>query len=62
MNIDKLRELLPQVGTPSYIFDLDEFEKRALLVKKYFKDDIGLCFLDKITKFSHKVQNFVNYR
>ena len=44
MNINKLRELLPKVGTPSYLFDLDEFEKRALLVKKYFGDKIGLCF------------------
>ena len=36
MNINKLKELLPSVGTPSYIFDLDLFEKRAALVKKYF--------------------------
>ena len=51
MDINKLRELLPQVGTPSYIFDLDEFEKRALLVKKYFGDDIGLCFSIKANPF-----------
>ena len=51
MNIDKIRELLPKVGTPSYIFDLDEFEKRALLVKKYFGDDIGLCFSIKANPF-----------
>ena len=51
MDITKLRELLPRVGTPSYIFDLDEFEKRALLVKKYFKDDIGLCFSIKANPF-----------
>lgn len=44
MNINKLRELLPRVGTPSYLFDLDEFERRAALVKKYFGSSIGLCF------------------
>ena len=51
MNIEKLRELLPQVGTPSYIFDLDAFAKRAELVKKYFGDKIGLCFSIKANPF-----------
>ena len=51
MNIDKLRELLPQVGTPSYIFDLDAFQKRAELVKQYFGDKIGLCFSIKANPF-----------
>ena len=51
MNIDKLKELLPQVGTPSYIFDLDAFAKRAELVKKYFGDKIGLCFSIKANPF-----------
>ena len=51
MDINKLRELLPRVGTPSYIFDLDEFEKRAALVKKYFGDNIGLCFSIKANPF-----------
>ena len=51
MNIDKIRELLPRVGTPSYIFDLDVFEKRAQLVKKYFGDTIGLCFSIKANPF-----------
>ena len=51
MNIEKIRELLPKVGTPSYIFDLDEFEKRAALVKKYFGDSIGLCFSIKANPF-----------
>ena len=51
MNLNKLRELLPQVGTPSYIFDLDEFAKRAALVKKYFGEAIGLCFSIKANPF-----------
>ena len=36
MNEQKLRELLPEVSTPSYIFDLDLFNKRAELVHRYF--------------------------
>lgn len=51
MDINKLKELLPRVGTPSYIFDLDAFEKRALLVKKYFGEKIGLCFSIKANPF-----------
>ena len=51
MDINKLRELLPRVGTPSYIFDLDAFQKRAELVKKYFGDKIGLCFSIKANPF-----------
>lgn len=51
MNIEKLRELLPQVGTPSYIFDLDAFARRAALVKQYFGDKIGLCFSIKANPF-----------
>ncbi len=51
MDINKLRELLPLVGTPSYIFDLDAFERRALLVKRYFGDQIGMCFSIKANPF-----------
>ena len=51
MNINKLRELLPQTGTPSYIFDLDLFRKRAELVKQTFGDTIGLCFSIKANPF-----------
>ena len=51
MNINKLREFLPSVGTPSYIIDLDAFEKRAALVKRYFGDTIGLCFSIKANPF-----------
>ena len=51
MSENKLRELLPQVGTPSYIFDLDLFERRALLVKQYFGEKIGMCFSIKANPF-----------
>ena len=51
MTENKLRELLPQVGTPSYIFDLDLFERRALLVKQYFGEKIGMCFSIKANPF-----------
>ena len=51
MDIGKLRELLPAVGTPAYIFDLDAFERRAELVKRYFGDRIGLCFSVKANPF-----------
>lgn len=51
MNIQKLRELLPRVGTPSYIFDLDAFEQRALQVKEAFGENIGLCFSIKANPF-----------
>ena len=51
MNIDTLRELSQQLATPSYIFDLDEFEKRAELVRKYFGGNVGLCFSIKANPF-----------
>lgn len=51
MDIQKLRELLPRVGTPSYIFDLDAFERRAVQVKEAFGENIGLCFSIKANPF-----------
>lgn len=51
MNTDTLRELSQQLATPSYIFDLDEFEKRAELVRKYFGGNVGLCFSIKANPF-----------
>lgn len=51
MNIQLLKELLPQVKTPSYIFDIDEFAKRALLVKENFGEKTGLCFSIKANPF-----------
>ena len=51
MDREKLIELLPQTGSPSYIFDLDAFERRAQLVKRHFGDGIGLCFSIKANPF-----------
>ena len=51
MNEQKLRELSAQLATPSYVFDLDEFEKRAKLVKHYFGEKTGICFSIKANPF-----------
>lgn len=51
MNTEILNKLAAQLGTPSYIFDLDEFEKRAALVHKYFGKNTGLCFSIKANPF-----------
>ena len=51
MNSDTLRKLSKQLATPSYVFDLDEFEKRAELVRKYFGEKVGLCFSIKANPF-----------
>ena len=51
MNAEKLRQLAGQTGTPSYIFDLDAFERRAALVKRYFGEHIGMCFSIKANPF-----------
>lgn len=51
MDTAKLTSLLPDLGTPSYIYDLDEFNRRAQLVKKYFGDSIGMCFSIKANAF-----------
>lgn len=51
MNNELLRTLSAQLDTPSYIFDLDEFNKRAALVRKYFGEKTGLCFSIKANPF-----------
>ena len=51
MNAELLKALAPQLGTPSYIFDLDEFERRAELVRRYFGEKTGLCFSIKANPF-----------
>ncbi len=51
MDSQKLRELLPSVATPSYIFDLDAFRSRAQMVKRHFGENIGLCFSIKANPF-----------
>lgn len=51
MNQELLRTLSTQLDTPSYIFDLDAFNKRAALVRKYFGEKTGLCFSIKANPF-----------
>ena len=51
MNTELLKELLPTVKTPSYIFDTDEFTKRAELVKESFGSNVGICFSIKANSF-----------
>jgi diaminopimelate decarboxylase len=51
MTREKLSQLLPQLGTPAYIFDLDAFARRAEMVRRYFGDTIGLCFSIKANPF-----------
>lgn len=51
MDAKELGRLLPAVSTPSYIFNLDEFNKRARLVKQYFGESVGMCFSIKANPF-----------
>ena len=51
MDKTTLQKLASSLGTPSYVFDLDEFEKRAELVHRYFGDKTGLCFSIKANPF-----------
>lgn len=51
MNAELLKKLLSEVKTPSYIFDVDEFIKRAELVKESFGDKVGICFSIKANSF-----------
>ena len=42
---DNLRkELAQELGTPSYIYNEDEFLQRVQLVKKEFGEKVGICF------------------
>lgn len=51
MNLENLKKFNSQIGMPSYVFDLDIFEKRVNLVKKYFGDKTGICFSIKANPF-----------
>lgn len=51
MDKSLFKELALKLGTPSYVFDSDEFEKRAQLVKTEFGADTGLCFSIKANPF-----------
>ena len=46
-----LEECLDTLGTPSYLFDLDLFAKRAGLVRAYFGSETALCFSIKANPF-----------
>ena len=51
MDTKTIKALAAQLPTPSYIFDMDEFEKRAALVRDYFGEKTGLCFSIKANPF-----------
>ena len=51
MNTELLKKNLSEVKTPSYIFDTDEFVKRAELVKENFGNKVGICFSIKANSF-----------
>jgi diaminopimelate decarboxylase len=51
MNENLLKEVSLKNNTPSYVFDLDVFNERANLVKKFFGEKIGLCFSIKANPF-----------
>lgn len=40
-----------QIGTPSYVFDIDEFHRRVALVKDAFGEKTGICFSIKANPF-----------
>lgn len=47
----QLKTLAQQVRTPAYVFDLDEFRRRAEQVKQAFGEKTGLCFSIKANPF-----------
>ena len=51
MDIKSIALLTKDLHVPAYVFNLDEFEARAALVKKYFGEKTGLCFSIKANPF-----------
>lgn len=51
MDIKSLALLTKDLHVPAYVFNTDEFEARAGLVKKYFGEKTGLCFSIKANPF-----------
>ena len=51
MNKEFLKKNFLEVKTPSYIFDVDEFVKRAQFVKESFGNNVGICFSIKANSF-----------
>lgn len=51
MDIKRIAPLTKQLHVPAYVFNTDEFEARAALVKQYFGEKTGLCFSIKANPF-----------
>ena len=51
MDIKNLALLTKDLHIPAYVFNTDEFEARAGLVKQYFGEKTGLCFSIKANPF-----------
>lgn len=51
MDIKSIALLTKDLHIPAYIFNIDEFEARAGLVKQYFGEKTGLCFSIKANPF-----------
>ncbi len=51
MDIKNLALLTKDLHVPAYVFNTDEFEARAGLVKQYFGEKTGLCFSIKANPF-----------
>ena len=51
MELKDIALLTKQLHVPAYIFNTDEFEARAALVKQYFGEKTGLCFSIKANPF-----------
>ena len=51
MDIRQIALLTKELHVPAYVFNTDEFEARAALVKQYFGEKTGLCFSIKANPF-----------
>lgn len=51
MDIKNIALLTKDLHVPAYVFNIDEFEARAGLVKQYFGEKTGLCFSIKANPF-----------
>lgn len=51
MDFAQIQGAAARVATPSYIFDIDEFCRRAALVKASFGEKTGICFSIKANPF-----------
>ncbi len=50
-DIQKLTEIFDEYGSPTYVFDTDEFKRRAELVKAYFGEKTDICYSIKANPF-----------